>query len=333
MLLFGCGVRHRHVERAPSDTDAEQDNTERTSISAADGAKVWAEDGLFAVTIPAGAFNDDVTIVLDPQTAPDAAAGLSGLYKVWYEPASGDFADGPQLLLQFVLDEGLLLTTVRGSPVVRGRATDEVPFAALASVWDSTDDSLKAQSSTFGSFVAEDSCVCNASAECDADCLCDADCSAPCSENFSPCFDGTCIVRSEFCDGVVDCLDASDEGDTCTAGADGYEPDNTFDVASSIDLNTTQDRSLHALGDQDIVRFMLAGSSGVRVETAGDLGDTVLTLYDATSGILMQNDDGEELGRFSRLDANLTAGSYYVRVNEYGNNALIAAYTLSLVER
>jgi hypothetical protein len=66
----------------------------------------------------------------------------------------------------------------------------------------------------------------------------------------------------------------------------------------------------------------------VRIETAGARGDTELWLYRASGRLVAYNNNGGP-GRFSRISvATLPAGTYFIKVREYGNNGTIPAYTL-----
>ena len=72
------------------------------------------------------------------------------------------------------------------------------------------------------------------------------------------------------------------------------------------------------------------GASNVRVETAGASGDTEMWLYGPNSSATqIAYDDDTGNGDFSLITrSSLTAGTYYIKVIEYGNNGTIAAYTL-----
>ncbi|HRD65088.1 MAG TPA: S8 family serine peptidase [Candidatus Competibacter sp.] len=115
--------------------------------------------------------------------------------------------------------------------------------------------------------------------------------------------------------------------------ADSYEPDNSSAQASPFSAGTSQTHSIAPVGDQDWVRFTLAQPSGVVLETAGASGDTEMWLYN--SALVQQNyndDNGASL--FSRIERTcaaspLPAGTYYVKVSEYGNNETVSSYTLS----
>jgi hypothetical protein len=115
-----------------------------------------------------------------------------------------------------------------------------------------------------------------------------------------------------------------------TLVSDAYEVDNTLATAKTFTVNsTTQAHSIHAVGDQDWIRFTLTDATNVLLTTAGTAGDTELTLYNAAGVQLAYNNDYS--GTFARIAANnLAAGTYYAKVNEYGNNATIAFYTLAV---
>lgn len=119
-------------------------------------------------------------------------------------------------------------------------------------------------------------------------------------------------------------------------GPDVYEIDDTPVQAVPINTNgTPQERSIHRKEDVDWTTFTLAIRSEVIIETAGPSGDTRLWLFgpDSASTLLNFNDDhGDTL--FSRIEHTgpeaLEKGTYYVKVDEFGHNAKIPLYTLSV---
>lgn len=127
-------------------------------------------------------------------------------------------------------------------------------------------------------------------------------------------------------------LDLSSVGGGCSPD-DAFEDDDTFGTASSISSGVTQAHKICPVGDEDWVTFTLTQQSEVVLETSGAAGDTVMTLFDGTgSGQIEQDDDGGS-GTFSRIDRTcaadpLAAGTYFVRVDEFGNNNEIADYDL-----
>jgi len=118
---------------------------------------------------------------------------------------------------------------------------------------------------------------------------------------------------------------------------DRYEWDNWASLAKAIPTSgSPQLRSLHSRLDVDWARFTLSTRCDVIVETDGPAGDTELRLFgpdSSTSQIAYDNDSGN--GAFSRIERSganaLEPGTYYIRVNEYGSNQTVAAYTLSVL--
>jgi hypothetical protein len=116
-------------------------------------------------------------------------------------------------------------------------------------------------------------------------------------------------------------------------GGDAYEPDDTWGQAPWIYGGSPQTHSIVPVGDVDWVKFSLSAESEVVVETSGPGGDTRMWLYDSSVTELEYNDD-EGSGLFSRIDRvcgtdALPAGTYYVKIDEYGNDDEIASYNLT----
>ncbi|MEW5748321.1 MAG: PKD domain-containing protein [Candidatus Thermoplasmatota archaeon] len=120
------------------------------------------------------------------------------------------------------------------------------------------------------------------------------------------------------------------------AGPDAYEPDDTFDQASDIQLGETQEHSIApGAGDVDWVTFTLDDATDVDIRTSfadGDWGDTVIALYDEggvpDSWIAYNDDWTYDLS--SRIVASLPAGTYWVQVWSYGYYNEIPSYYISL---
>ncbi|MBM4382229.1 MAG: matrixin family metalloprotease [Deltaproteobacteria bacterium] len=120
-------------------------------------------------------------------------------------------------------------------------------------------------------------------------------------------------------------------------GADSFEPDDTPAAARTIAPGSQQSHSIVPASDVDYARFTLFGGADVVIETSGAAGDdTRMWLYDANLNQIEFNDDVGSPNLFSRIDRSraennaLPAGTYYVRVDEFGNNSAIASYNLSL---
>ena len=115
---------------------------------------------------------------------------------------------------------------------------------------------------------------------------------------------------------------------------DGYEPDDASGTASALERNTTQRHSICPAGDEDWTTFTLGADSQVVLETSGVTGDTRMWLYDASLNQIEFNDDGglgyfSYIGRECTMDS-LSAGTYYVKIDEYLDDDAIDAYDLSL---
>jgi hypothetical protein len=120
---------------------------------------------------------------------------------------------------------------------------------------------------------------------------------------------------------------------TPPCSADGYEPDDSSGQASPIASGSSQAHSLCPAGDEDWASFTLGDESGVEIETSGPSGDTRMWLYDASLAQIELDDDSGS-GLFSLIDRPcgddpLPAGTYYVRVDEYGDDDPIDDYDLA----
>jgi hypothetical protein len=115
---------------------------------------------------------------------------------------------------------------------------------------------------------------------------------------------------------------------SCTP--DAWEPDDSPAQAAPITPGATHTRSICPIGDEDWWRFTLLAAADVTLETAGAAGDTRLWLLGPDGAELGYDDDGGT-NAFSRLTvANVPAGTWYVRVDEFGDNDPIATYSLTL---
>lgn len=111
---------------------------------------------------------------------------------------------------------------------------------------------------------------------------------------------------------------------------DNYEPDNSFNSASSISIPSTQTRSIHRIFDRDYVSFTLSSTTAIHVYTSGPISaDTVLTLYSHDLYEITSDDDGGP-GLFSDFKVILPSGTYYIEVEEFNNNHVIEQYWLSI---
>ncbi len=119
-----------------------------------------------------------------------------------------------------------------------------------------------------------------------------------------------------------------------TPAGDSYEPDDSFDLASTIAYGSPQAHSILPATDLDYVKFTLTSISEITLETSGNLNsDTRMWLYDSNQTLIEFNDDNG-INTYSQIDRlcgenPLPAGTYYVKVDEFENNAEIALYSLA----
>ena len=105
-----------------------------------------------------------------------------------------------------------------------------------------------------------------------------------------------------------------------TSGADPYEPDNTREEASTMEVGSCQPgHNFHVAKDEDWVKFAAVAGTRYHIVTS-NLGircDTFLYLYQANGMLITADDDGGE-GRASRISwLCAESGVYYVRVRNY----------------
>ena len=124
---------------------------------------------------------------------------------------------------------------------------------------------------------------------------------------------------------------------TYSAERDNYEPDNSLGTASAISVGETQAHSIHAIGDQDWMKFTPTASgyytfyTGARNGNAGD-ADMLLALYDS-NGTLLIYDDDSFAGFNAMMSYSLTAGqTYYVVALAARSNTVVPYYTVSVMQ-
>ena len=145
-------------------------------------------------------------------------------------------------------------------------------------------------------------------------------------------------IREHGNNGTIPFYTLRAEWRSVPVAADAFEADNQSGAAKAIGRGEVQRRTIHVPGDWDWARFTVgrAGATGVRVETSGATGDTQMWLYrqarnGAGAGRRLAYDDDGGVGDFSRIAiATLPAGTYYIKVQEHGNNGRMAEYRLQV---
>ena len=113
------------------------------------------------------------------------------------------------------------------------------------------------------------------------------------------------------------------------------EPNATASTATLLATGQEVAGILSSILDEDWFRIVLAAPTDLRVQTGptwgGEIGDTVITLLDASGGPLRANDDGVGTGYYSDLYAKeLPAGTYYISVTAGANALATGGYLLDL---
>jgi M6 family metalloprotease-like protein len=117
---------------------------------------------------------------------------------------------------------------------------------------------------------------------------------------------------------------------TAVTQGDQYEPDDTSGQATTIQSGIAQTHSIIPATDEDWVSFTLTSASDLTIETNGTSGDTRMWLYDSDLNQIAHNDDVGWPSYFSKItQTGLGAGTYYAKIDEYGNNDEISSYTLT----
>jgi hypothetical protein len=105
---------------------------------------------------------------------------------------------------------------------------------------------------------------------------------------------------------------------------DQHEPDNDMESASTIAVNEEEQRHTFVPGgDVDWLRFTLSSGRTVTIETGGDT-DTVMILVDQDENLIAEDDDSGTDGN-ARIERYLPAGTYFIRISQYDDSAMIGA--------
>ncbi|MBF0371662.1 MAG: DUF1566 domain-containing protein, partial [Magnetococcales bacterium] len=114
---------------------------------------------------------------------------------------------------------------------------------------------------------------------------------------------------------------------------EGLFPNNSAEEADILSDGIKLRDAIDSVGDEDWGTFTFTLSFGVVIETSGDSGDTYLTLYNSDLEEVASDDDGG-VDFWSRIELScdnpLGPDTYYVKVEELGNNATIDAYDLDM---
>ena len=114
--------------------------------------------------------------------------------------------------------------------------------------------------------------------------------------------------------------------------SDSFESDNIASSATPIANGATQTHSIHEVGDKDWVSFTLPlGVTYLVTETSGASGDTEIFLFGpGFENFKESNDDGGNNSFSKIIRYSPTAGEYFLRVEEYSNNATIDSYAIKV---
>ncbi len=174
-------------------------------------------------------------------------------------------------------------------------------------------------------------------------------------EGFEQC-DGTptCDVNCDLIplcgDGVVSKGEQCDDGNTgsgdgCSAVCQfegvisEVEPNDTFAQADGLPKISSTTRvagAIGGIGDKDTFKVDVAALSVIRFETFENMGadcptlTTALRLYDSAGVQVKVDTAASGIGSCAALVVWLAPGSYYIQVEETGNNAVIPSYILEV---
>ncbi|MBF0371370.1 MAG: DUF1566 domain-containing protein [Magnetococcales bacterium] len=133
----------------------------------------------------------------------------------------------------------------------------------------------------------------------------------------------------------VQVIDADGEPFSVFVDGDNYESDDSQDEANPLTSGESQTHSIEPYYDQDWYTFTLTLSSSVTIETSGEWGDTLMTLYDEDLEEVASDDDSGE-GLFSLIsfdcDNYLIPGSYYIQMEAADGETIVPSYDILLQE-
>ena len=112
------------------------------------------------------------------------------------------------------------------------------------------------------------------------------------------------------------------------------EPNNDCATASVVVLGEAMLASISPIGDIDYFEIDVTTAGSFTISTEPGVGqtggDTQMYLYAADCTTQLAYDDDGGTGLYSLFTVTLGVGTYFARVNEYGNNGVINAYVLNV---
>ncbi len=109
------------------------------------------------------------------------------------------------------------------------------------------------------------------------------------------------------------------------SGGGSDDHSNTRSGATSLSLGGSRSGRIETGSDVDYFRVQVSSSGTLTVYTTGNT-DTYGTLQ-SSSGTTLETDDDDGSGRNFSIARSVSAGTYYIKVEEYGNNAT-GSYTV-----
>jgi hypothetical protein len=112
------------------------------------------------------------------------------------------------------------------------------------------------------------------------------------------------------------------------------EPNDDFSTANPLTLGEDMNAAIDPAGDVDYFSITVDAGDVLNFETLpGDVGDTQMNLYDTDGVTVLEFDDDDGQGLYSLIEGYEfpAAGTYYVAINEFGNNGT-GTYILSTSE-
>jgi hypothetical protein len=114
---------------------------------------------------------------------------------------------------------------------------------------------------------------------------------------------------------------------------DNYESDDNWQTSSLMSVGGHDGRknhhSINPVNDQDWINFWNPTNQNITIETLNSSGDTRMWLYDRYGNQIAYNDDGG-VGSLSKITKTLNSGTYYIKIDEYGNNNIISSYDIEI---